>query len=110
MLDIDGIERYSVSKWGERVASKYLADLDSAIARIAENPGLLQVCPDTSLRLRFHLVREHVPVCDAIGHHVFILAVRYAAMDLPHRLAELEPQLLYECELLARRIANSRTQ
>ena len=110
MLDIDGIERYSVSKWGERVANRYLADLDSAIARIAENPGLLQGRRDTSLRLRFHLVREHVLICDAIGDHVFILAVRHAAMDLPHRLAELEPQLLYESELLARRIADSGTK
>jgi len=105
MLDIDEIERYSVRKWGERVAARYLDDLDAALGRLAESPNLLQERPGTSLRLRFYPVREHVLICDVIGDRIFVLAVRHAVMDLPRRIAELEPQLVLEAELLARRIA-----
>ena len=105
MLDIDEIELYSVRKWGERVAARYLGDLDSAFGRLAESPSLLQERPDTSLRLRFYPVREHVLICDVIGDRIFVLAVRHAVMDLPRRTAELEPQLIHEAELLARKIA-----
>jgi hypothetical protein len=57
------------------------------------------------LRLRFYAVREHVLICDVIGDRIFVLAVRHAVMDLPRRIAELEPQLIHEAELLARQIA-----
>lgn len=105
MLDIDEIEIDSVRKWGERVATKYLGDLDSAFGRLAESPNLLQERQDTSLRLRFYRVREHVLICDVIGDRIFVLAARHAVMDLPRRIAELEPHLIHEAELLARKIA-----
>jgi len=60
--------------------------------------------PDTSLRLRFYRVREHVLICDVIGERIFVLAVRHAVMDLPSRLTELEPHLIHEAEIMARQI------
>ena len=104
LLDIESIDRYSTERWGDRVAKKYLDDLFSGAARLGESPGLLRGHSGTSLRLRFYRVREHVLVCDAIGARIFVLAVRHAAMDLPSRIAELEPQLVHEAELLARQI------
>jgi toxin ParE1/3/4 len=105
LLDVEEIEQYSVRNWGERVAARYLRDLDSALRRLAESPNLLQERADTSLRLRFYPVREHVLLCDVIGDRIFVLALRHAVMDLPRRLAELEPQLIHEAELFARQIA-----
>lgn len=67
LLDIDEIDLYSVETWGETVAAKYLEDLHDGAARLGENPRLLQERPETSLRLRFYRVREHVLVCDFIG-------------------------------------------
>jgi len=101
------IDVHSVETWGERVAAKYLEDLYDGATRLGENPNLLQDRPDTSLRLRFYRVREHVLVCDLIGDCVYVLAVRHAAMDLPRRIAELEPQLIHEAEVLARRVEDS---
>ncbi len=110
MLDLDEIELYSVKNWGERVANKYLSDLGAAIERIAQAPDLLRERPDTSLRLRFYPAREHVLVCDVIGDRIFVLTLRAAVMDLPNRIAELEPQLVQEAELLAAQIESAQGQ
>jgi len=104
LFDIEDIDLYSIEKWGERVATKYLDDLYAGAARLGESPNLLQERPDTSMRLRFYRVREHVLICDVIGDRIFVLAVRHAVMDLPSRLAELEPQLIHEAEIMARQI------
>ena len=104
LRDIQAIDQWSVENWGERVAAKYLADLYAGAARLGESPVLLQARPETSLRLRFYNVREHVLICDMLGDRVFVLAVRHAVMDLPQRVAELEPHLVHEAELLAAQI------
>lgn len=110
LLDIDEIERYSVRTWGVQVASRYLSDLGSALSRLSEFPAVLQERHETSLRLQFYPVREHVLICDVIGERTFVLAVRHAGMDLPHRIAELEPQLVQEAEVMARRIERAQTE
>ena len=46
-------------------------------------------------------------VCDVIGDRIFVLALRAAVMDLPNRIAELEPQLVQEAELLAAQIESA---
>lgn len=104
LFDIEDIDRYSTEEWGDRVAAQYLADLFAGAERLGEHPHLLQERPDTSLRLRFYHVREHVLICDVIGERIFVLAVRHAVMDLPYRIAELEPQLVHEAEIMARKI------
>jgi plasmid stabilization system protein ParE len=106
LFDIEAIDLYSLEKWGEQVAAKYLSDFYAAAEGLGEDPRLLQKRQEASLRLRFHPVREHVLICDEIGDRIFVLAVRHAAMDLPRRIAELEPRLIQECELLARQIAD----
>lgn len=110
LFDIADIDQYSIEKWGERIATKYLDDLYAAAARLGESPNLLQGRPDTSMRLRFYRVREHVLICDVIGDRIFVLAVRHAVMDLPSRLAELEPQLIHEAEIMARQIGSERDE
>jgi plasmid stabilization system protein ParE len=108
LFDIEEIDLYSIEQWGDNVAAQYLADLYAGASRLGESPDLLKERPETSLRLRFYRVREHVLVCDVIGDVIFVLALRAAVMDLPNRIAELEPQLVYEAELLARKIEKHR--
>jgi hypothetical protein len=43
-----------------------------------------------------------------IGGDIFVLALGAAVIDLPNRVAELEPQFIHEAELLARRMDESR--
>ena len=110
LFDIEAIDLYSIENWGERVAAQYLADLHAGAVRIRESPDLLQQREDTSLRLRFYRVREHMLICDVIGGRIFVLALRAAVMDLPNRVAELEPHLVLEAELMARRIEADNTK
>ena len=104
ILDIDEIHAYSVERWGGDVAERYLDDFDSALRRLAKFPSLLQERPDDSLRLRFYPVGQHVLICDVIAGQIYVLALRHVSMDLPRRLSELEPQLVYEAQLLHDRI------
>ena len=110
LFDIEEIDLYSIERWGEGVAEQYLADLYAGAARLGENPSLLQERPDPSLRLRFYRVREHILVCDVIGDDIIVLALRAAVIDMPNRIAELEPQLVHEAELMARQIEKDRQE
>ena len=110
LFEIEEIDLYSIDKWGDNVATQYLADLYAGAARLGENPNLLKEQPETSLRLRFYRVREHVLVCDVIGDDIFVLALRAAVMDLPNRIAELEPQLVHEAEIMACQIESEREE
>jgi len=65
---------------------------------------MLRETAEFSRLLRFHRIREHVLVCDVIGGDVFVLAVMHASMDLPERIAELEPRLEEEARFLHDRI------
>lgn len=105
LVDIDQIQAYSVERWGRAVAERYLDDLDSALGRLAEFPLFLQERPDDSLPLRFYPVGRHMLICDVIAGRIYVLALRHASMDLPRRLAELEPLLVDEAQLLHERIA-----
>jgi len=110
LFDIEEIDLYSIEKWGEQVAAKYLSDLYAGADRLGKNLDLLQERPDTSLRLRFYPVREHVLICDVFAERIFVLAVRHAVMDLPRRIAELEPQLIHEAEVLARQVEEAENE
>ena len=104
LLDVDEVDRYSVERWGDKVAGRYLNDIQAGLQRLSDSPSLLREQPEYSLRLRFYRVREHLLVCDVVGETVFVLALRHGSMDLPRRIAELEPQLVDEAELLHARI------
>lgn len=103
--DIDEIERYSVRRCGDRVAQKYIEDLGAALDRLRQMPSLLQSRPEHLHQLRFYRVREHLLVYDMISDRIFVLAVMHGGMNLPKRIANLEPQLAIESQLLHARIA-----
>lgn len=108
VLDLGEIERYSIEQWGKKVAGGYLADLEDALRRLKEHPGLLRARPELSDHLKFYRVRQHLLVCALEGESIYVLAVKHGAMDLPERLAELEPHLIQEAEILHRAFLNSR--
>ena len=105
---IDEIDPYSIERWGDQVAQQYLVDLFAAIRRLEESPELLRLRPECSLRLRFYRVREHMLVFDLLNADIYVLAVWHGSMDLPGRMERLEPQLVHEAELFARRIEKRR--
>ena len=108
LRDIEGIKNYSIEQWGERVADDYLNAIEGALGRLRENPQLLRTSAGVSDSLCFYRVRQHFVVCSLIEDRVVVLTVKHGAMDLPSRIAELEPQLKTEAEMMHRRFKNKR--
>lgn len=108
LTDLARIDTYSVQTWGRRVADEYIGKFDTAFDLLRVSPDLLRSRPEFSDRLRFYRVERHWLVCDVIDGSIFVLTVRHGAMDLPSRLAELEPLLAQEAELMYRRIMQER--
>ena len=109
LRDIASVEAYSIEQFGKRVASKYIDKLESGINCIAENPSLLREETPFHRSLRFYRVEKHLLVCETgIDTRVIILAVIHASMDVPSRLAELEPTLNVEAELLVKKLRDAR--
>lgn len=104
LQDIQGIFDYSVERWGKRVAEKYLDDIESGLDRVKTQPALLRPEPDFHEALTFYRVNKHLLVCDARPESIVVLTVVHASLDIPARLAELQPTLAGEVELLHRRL------
>ena len=99
-LDLQHIESYSIEEWGEKVADEYLQSIEDALNLILENPTLLRSKPEVSNSLCFYRVRQHFLVCAIFEKTIFVLTVKHGAIDLPKRIAEIEPLLLQEAEML----------
>lgn len=104
--DLQGIESYSVSQWGRKVADKYLDGFQAALDRLVEQPDLLRSDPEVSGRLSFVRVQQHYLVCTCVADEILVLTAIHTSMDLPARLVELEPTLLAEAQCLRDRMGN----
>jgi toxin ParE1/3/4 len=102
--DLAEIEEYSIEEWGDAVADRYMLDIEAALGRIQENPDLLRSEAAFSPHLLFHRVNKHVLVCDRHPSAIFLLTVIHASRDIPSRLADLQPTLKAEVEMLSRRL------
>ena len=98
--DLRAIRTYSVEEWGQTTADKYLDAFDAALQRLSEMPALLREEPQIASRLHFYRVHKHFLVCDMIGETIYFLTVIHGSMDLPERLADLQPTLALEVKLL----------
>lgn len=98
--DLEEIYSFSIAHWGHRVAEEYLDQIEEALQRLRENPTLLRVKPEFSPHFRFFRVRRHYLVCARVENNIYLVAVKHGSLDLPIRLAELEPTLLQEIGLL----------
>lgn len=104
MLDLNQINEYSIQKFGQKTAEKYLDDIEAALLLIQEQPKLLVTKSDTSKFFQFYLVRNHYLICTRVKNIVMVLTIKHCLMDLPERLNELEPGLQQEAELLFKKL------
>ena len=108
LRDIAGIEFHSLEKFGKRVAAQYFGKLEAGISRIAENPDLLRDEPRFHQSLKFYRVEQHLLVCETgIEGKIIILTLLDSSMDIPSRLAEMEPNLSIETEMLLKQLRRS---
>ena len=99
-FDVQYIESYSIEKWGKKVAEEYLQSIEDALNLILENPTLLRSNPEVSDSLCFYRVRQHFLVCAIFEKIILVLTVKHGAIDLPNRIAEIEPLLSQEADML----------
>jgi plasmid stabilization system protein ParE len=100
LRDIEEIEAFSIEQWGKRTANEYLNSIELALDRLRKNPDLLKSKEDISERFKFYRLKRHLLICTQREQRIYVLAVRHGAMDLPTRVAELEPTLIEEAEML----------
>ena len=105
--DLEDIERYSMERWGEPVAARYMGAIETALRRLKAHPELLRDSPEIFRNLKFYRVEKHYLVCAVVMDNIYVLTVKHGAMNLPERLAELEPLLEREAEILHRAFLES---
>ena len=99
-FDLQDIEAYSTDTFGVKVADKYLNDIEAALLLLQECPQLLQQSEKLSDFFSFYRVREHFLICTQVDELIFVLTIKHVSMDIPNRIAELEPSLVLEAEQL----------
>ena len=104
LRDVQAIFDYSAKRWGKSTADKYLDDIEAGLERLKAQPELLKSVPDSPPALTFYRINKHLVVCDARPEAIVVLTVVHASMDIPARLAELQPTLVTEVELLHHRL------
>ncbi|MDA9859389.1 type II toxin-antitoxin system RelE/ParE family toxin [Rubripirellula sp.] len=105
LRDLIAIEAYSVEQFGRRVANQYLDKLESGINRIKENPDLLREEPPFHASLKSYRIEKHVLVCETgVRGKIIVLTLLHGSMDIPARLAELEPALVMEVAMLLKKL------
>jgi plasmid stabilization system protein ParE len=70
------------------------------LQRIRRQPDLVRAETDLHPALRFYRVSKHLIVCDVQMPSIVVLTVIHASMDIPRRLAELQPTLATEVAML----------
>ena len=110
LSDIAELKTYSVKEWGRRNANKYLADIESALERLQEAPELLRPEAGLHRELCFYRVNKHLLACDVDANAIIVLTVIHASRDIPSRLAELQPSLIAEVELLRNKLPSGKTR
>ena len=107
LASINEIEQYSIENWGRKVAARYIEDLEAGLLRIQEQSDLLRPQPEFHPDLCFYRINKHLLVCDLQKTSIIVLAVIQASQDIPERLAELEPTLAKEVELLHKKLQDA---
>jgi plasmid stabilization system protein ParE len=101
LRDIANIESYSLERFGKEVAARYIGKLEAGIGRVSDNPELLREESLFHESLKFYRIEQYLLVCETgIEDKIIILTLLHASMDIPSRLAELEPRLSIEAEML----------
>ncbi|MDZ4853196.1 MAG: type II toxin-antitoxin system RelE/ParE family toxin [Pirellulaceae bacterium] len=101
--DLQEIESYTIGKWGDAQAAKYLDAFDRCFSLVESEPGILLPIPiiDTLLT---HTVESHVVVCTKWNDDVLVLTIVHARRDLLPHLDQLLPTLRSEVESLRKRL------
>ncbi|WP_339694939.1 type II toxin-antitoxin system RelE/ParE family toxin [uncultured Roseivirga sp.] len=108
LLDIEEIYEYSIEKWGEKTAERYLDQIQDSLLTLEENPQLLLQKPEISNRFKLYQTGAHWLICDVVDNDIFVLTIKHLSLNLLDRLKTLEPTLEEEVNFLYQKALRSR--
>ena len=103
LAELEEIETDSVDEHGQIVADKYIDDIEDVLKTIAEYPNILREKPFAE-HTRFFKIREHMLVFSMLDDILYLLTVKYGAMDIENIITRLEPTLVREAEIMHMRL------
>jgi toxin ParE1/3/4 len=86
--DLAEIWRYSNRRWGTEQADQYIAGLQEACGKLADNPSLGRPIPHVEGEIRQYRYGSHVIVDQIDGEQVYVVRVLHEAMDYLRQLRE----------------------
>uniref|UniRef100_UPI0040485C42 type II toxin-antitoxin system RelE/ParE family toxin n=2 Tax=Roseivirga sp. TaxID=1964215 RepID=UPI0040485C42 len=107
-LDIEEIYEYSIAKWGEKTAERYLDQIQDSLLLLEENAKLLLQKPEISNRFKLYQTGSHWLICDVLGNDIFVLTIEHLSMNLLERLRTLESTLEEEVNFLYQKALKKR--
>lgn len=108
LLDIEEIYEYSIKKWGEKTAERYLDQIQDSLLLLEENPKLLLLKPEISNRFKLYQTGSHCLICDVLDNDIYVITIKHLSLNLLDRLKTLEPTLKEEVHLLYQKALNKR--
>jgi plasmid stabilization system protein ParE len=103
IADLREIEAYTIGKWGDAQAARYLDAFDRLFGLFEAEPGILLPIPIVESLLT-HSIESHVVVCTKWNDDILVLTIVHASRDLLPHLDGLLPTLKSEVELMKRRL------
>ncbi len=103
IADLQGIETYTIGKWNDAQAAKYLDAFDQFFSLVESEPGILLPIPIIDTLLTY-TVESHVVVCTTWNDDVFVLTIIHASRDLLPHLDQLLPTLKTEVKTMKKRL------
>jgi len=104
MDDLHEIYEYSVEKWGESIASKYIIAFEDAFSILKSRKGILKVNKKISSRFRVYFVQKHCLICEVIENKIIVITIKHSSMNILERLKKLEPSLDDEVQFLIKKL------
>ena len=84
--DLLEIWNYTIEKWGEKQAEKYLLDIEKKLEQLAANPELGKQRPEINLSYYSFPVKKHIIFYLQSGNHVDIIGILHEKMDINKNL------------------------
>ncbi|MGE0108516.1 MAG: type II toxin-antitoxin system RelE/ParE family toxin [Bdellovibrionales bacterium] len=99
LSDLEKIKKESIEKWGKKIGSKYMSDIEDTLKTIAEFPDLLKERPFSKQTTCF-CVRKHMLVFAMLDNMLYLLTVKYGGMKLEEIIPREEPTLIHEANIM----------
>lgn len=86
--DLEEIWDYTVEKWDEEQAERYLRLINRSFDELSKKPTLGRACDFIRAGYRKHLVGRHVVFYRTMGEGIDVVRILHQAMDFDRHLEE----------------------